>query len=216
MVVVGLAAWSIYAARKRREELSRLAKSRGLHFDPGRNYGYDAEFPGFSCLQRGSRRYAYNILSGEWDDRQFLGFDYHYATHSTDSKGRRKTHHHHFSAVILGSDVPLEPLFLRPEGFFDKLKEFVGFDDIDFESTEFSKAFYVKAADRKWAFDVIHQRTMEFLLASPRFHMEFGERWVIAHDRSRFSVEEFSRATDVIRGVLDRLPDYIKKQQRGD
>ena len=59
--------------------------------------------------------------------------------------------------------------------------EFFGFDDIDFESDEFSREFCVKAADRRWAFDVIHQATMEFLLAAPRFTIELAGPRVMAY-----------------------------------
>jgi len=120
-------------------------------------------------------------MEGTWSDRHLLAFDYHYETHSTDSKGHRRTNHHHFSAVILASALPLKPLFIRAEGFFDKLTEFVGFDDIDFESAEFSRKFYVKAKDRRWAYDVIHARTMEFLLSMPRFTIQFDRNNVIAN-----------------------------------
>ena len=54
---------------------------------------------------------------------------------------------------------PLEEFFGPPFG------EFFGHDDIDFESAEFSRNFYVKSSDRKWAFDILHARAMEFLLA---------------------------------------------------
>ena len=40
---------------------------------------------------------------------------------------------------------------VRPEHVFDRLASFLGFDDIDFESVEFSKRFMVKFADRKFA-----------------------------------------------------------------
>ena len=46
-----------------------------------------------------------------------------------------------FSTIVVESDVVLEPLFIRPERLFDKVKEFVGIDDIDFESAEFSRKF---------------------------------------------------------------------------
>ena len=213
VLILGIAAYGWYAAKKRREAMTAWAAARGLSFDPARRHGVDDAFPAFDCLRRGRNRYAYNTLEGAWGDRRFTGFDYHYETQSTDSKGHRRTTHHRFSAVILTSSVPLKPLFVRPEGFFDKVTEFFGIDDIDFESAEFSRAFYVKAPDKRWAYDVIHQRTMQFLLDNPRFSMKFDAGRVIAWRSSRFKVEEFAAAADVVAGLLDNLPDYVVQQQ---
>lgn len=173
----------------------------------------DSRFAAFDCLRQGQDRYAYNLTQGQWANRPYVGFDYHYETTSTDSKGRSRTHNHYFSAVILESEIPLKELFIRPEGFFDKLTEFFGYDDIDFESAEFSRKFYVKARDKRWAYDVIHQRTMEFLLARATFTIKFDRRRVIAYRGSKFKPLEFEQAAEVIRGILDLLPEYLKKQQ---
>ena len=176
----------------------------------------DSRFRNFSCLRKGSRRYAYNILEGDYSGYPCLTFDYHYETYSTNSKGRRRTRHHRFSSIILGSRVPLKPLFIRTEGFFDKITEFIGIDDIDFESAEFSRTFFVKADDRRWAFDVIHQQTMEFLLAAPRFTIQFERNHVMAFRTSKFKAPEFEQAVETIKGILDRLPEYVIRQQTGE
>ena len=152
-------------------------------------------------------------MHGKWADHDFVGFDYHYETYTHTSKGGRQTQHHYFSAAILSSPVLLKSLFVRPEGFFDKLTEFFGFDDIDFESAEFSRKFYVKSPDKKWAYDVIHQRTMEFMLASPQFSLQFSGNAVIAWRGSTFKTTDFEQAAELIKGILDRLPDYVLKQQ---
>lgn len=215
ILFVVLAIYGSYASKKRREELSAWAASKALRFSPDRQRGLDDRYPQFPCLRQGSNRYAYNCMSGDWGGRGFLAFDYHYETHSTDSKGRQQTHHHHFSVVILDSKVPLKPLLIRPEGFFDKVKEFFGADDIDFESAEFSRKFFVKAPDRRWAYDVIHARTMEFLLGFPQFRVEFSPTCVIANRANCFRPEEFQHAAEVIAGLLDRLPEYLVRQQMG-
>lgn len=218
VVVIGFLAYLGHLAeKKRREELRTWAASLGLSFSEARDSGMDDRFPEFDCLREGSRRYAYNIARGTWNGRGLLAFDYHYETYSTDSKGNRTTTHHHFSAAIIEPDFPLKPLFIRPEGFFDKVKASFGFDDIDFESAEFSKKFFVKADDRKWAYDVIHARTMEYLLASPKLAIEFDTTSIIVYEHGthrRWTPQEFEKHAGVVHGVLDRLPDYVVQQQR--
>lgn len=214
LVIFGI--WySHVQARKRREAMAAWARSMNARFDPSRDHAMDSRYREFGCLHKGNDRYAFNIVHGWRGERVMLAFDYHYETESRDSKGRRTTTDHYFSAVVIDSKLPLRPLVIRPEGFFDKIGEFFGFDDIDFELNEFSRKFYVKAPDRKWAFDVIHQETMEFLLGMPKFTLEFYRGDIIAHNGSRFSIEEFNQAIAVIEGVLDRLPDYLLREMKG-
>ena len=93
-----------------------------------------------ACTQ-GDSRYAYNLIQGPLGRAGDVGVRLP-LLHRVSGKNRQT---HVFSAVILDSDVVLQPLFIRPEGFFDKISEFFGADDIDFESAEFSRRFYVKA-----------------------------------------------------------------------
>ena len=77
---------------------------------------------------------------------------------------------------------------------------------------EFSNRFYVKSPDRKWAYDVIHQATMEFLLANPTFHLQFSGRHVIAYRNEKFTIADFTAAIAVIEGMIDRFPEYLIRE----
>jgi len=215
VVIVG-AVFAHRAAKKRQAALLVWSVQNGLSYDRDEDRSLEDRFPLHKCLREGSKRYAENVMEGQSDGRGVCAFDYHYETYSTDSKGHRQTNHHHFSAVVLDSGLPLESLFIRSESFLDKITEFVGYDDIDFELTEFSNKFYVKAPDRKWAYEVLHQGTMEFLLESPRFTLEMAGPWLMARRTGRFKAEQFSEALGVAAGILDRLPRYLLKQLKGE
>jgi hypothetical protein len=201
--------YGIYASGHRRKELAAWAMSKGLNFTPERDSSFQDRYPSFDCLRKGDSRYAYNIMAGTFAGRELLGCDYHYATGS----GKSRTQHH-FSLVIIKSPILLEPLFIRPENFFDKLTELVGFNDIDFESAEFSKKFYVKSPNKKWAYDIIHPRMMEFLLASPEFPIQFDSLSVILYRGTTFSPQDFDDATNLINGIFERIPDYVIQNQK--
>jgi hypothetical protein len=142
-----------------------------------------------------------------------MAFDYHYETHSTDKDGHRQTHHHHFSAAIIQSAFPLRQLTIRPEGFLDKVTAFFGAEDIDFESAEFSRRFFVKSPDRRWAYDVIHTRAMEFLLAHPGYSIEFAGDMAFICNARTWDVREIDAALGVTGELLDLIPEYVRKQQ---
>jgi len=213
--VGGLGYLSHRKQKQRRLAIEAWAARTGLSFRADRDRGVERRFPPFSCLRTGDDRYAYNLAEGNKDGRGVCAFDYHYETHTTNSKGQRQTHTHRFSAVVVTTDLPLRDLSVRPEGFFDRITEALGFDDIDFESSEFSRAFFVKASDRRWAFEVLHQATMEFLLAAPRFTIEMAGPWVLVRRGSCFRPEEFDPAIGVAVGILDRLPRYLVKELKG-
>ena len=209
LIVITVAVYAAGASARRRKMLAAWARSRGLSFDPSKDRSMDGRFSAFDCLRRGHSRYAYNVMRGTCAKLDVTAFDYHYATGS----GKNRSDYH-FSAVVAAAPLPLKDLYIRREGIFDKVTEFFGLDDIDFESAEFSRRFYVKAPDRKWAYDVIHQRAMEFLLRSPRCSIQFAERQVIAWRDTARKPQDFAATADVLAGLLDLLPDYLVQQQR--
>jgi hypothetical protein len=165
--------FSYQAQQRRVAELSQFAAARGWQFDSSNDYSHDERYGYFSLFSTGDDRYAYNTIRGALDvEGRTLGVqmgDYHYETtsRSTDSKGHTTTttHHHQLSYLILETPHGEMPaLFIRREGFFDKIAGFLGFDDIDLESAEFSDRFKVKSPDKRFAYDVLHPRMMEFLL----------------------------------------------------
>jgi hypothetical protein len=58
----------------------------------------------------------------------------------------------------------------------------------------------------------MHQETMEFLLGSPHFYLDFRDRYVIAYRKRPFKVADFEAAIQVITGILDRLPASVVQE----
>lgn len=203
-VFIVIVVFSILAAEKRRKALRAWAMQNGLRFDRSKRRDLDDRFPQFQCLRRGNHRYAYNQSHGRWGEYDFHGFDYHYTTGSGKNRST-----HIFSAVILTGSLDLKPLIVRPEHWGDKLGSFFGWDDIDFESAEFSRRFYVKSPDRKWAYDVLHARTIENLLVGPVYSFQFDGPSIIIWRGKRFEPHEFSEAVGYVLGVVEALPDYV-------
>lgn len=215
-LIIGVFVWGFVQSAKRRKELTAWSASKGLSFDGGRQSGYDSLFDGFNCLCQGNNRYAYNVMEGAWSGRPIVAFDYHYETYTTNSKGQRETHDHVFSAVTIDSGLPLKPLLIRHEGLFDKIAGFLGMEDINFESAEFSRKFFVKSSDRKWAYDVLPARTLQLLLDSPVFTIEFAGSQVMAHRDCAFAAVDFEAATGLVTGILNGFPGYLVKDLSGE
>jgi hypothetical protein len=207
--VIGGAIYSVIANRKRREEIFGLAARLGLNFSAENDPGLADRFGFLDKLAQGSNRYAFNVLSGDYRQNQVLVFDYHYETHSTDSKGNRQTHHHYFSFFILLLPAQFPELKITREGLLSKIAQALGYEDIDFESAEFSRTFCVRSKDRKFAYDVCHAQMMEYLLANRDLSIEIeGSALALAFD-TRLSASEIEANLDRLLEIRLRLPEYL-------
>jgi hypothetical protein len=217
-VIIGLIIYSYYAAKKRREDLARLAAELGLEFDADDPFDIAETYSAFEFINEGHGQYAYNVLHGRMGRWHVKAFDYVYYTteHSTDSQGHSTTREesHYFSAVLFDTDSHFRQLLIRPETFMDKIAAAVGFDDINFESAEFSKTYYVTSSDKKFAYDVIHPRMMEFLLQDPSWTVQLDGRTVMACRGSTLEVDEFRDALQLVDSFLKLLPKYLWEQMR--
>ena len=205
---VAIAVYSWYAAEQRRKALAALAGSWGFRWEGGGDpFGIEERYGAFSALARGRSRAASNVFHGTRNGRPVICFDFKYVTGS----GKNRTTHH-LSGAILDLGVRTPSLYVRPEGFFDKIAELVGFDDIDFESAEFSRTFLVKSDNRKFAFDVFHARAMEYMLALPkRYTMELNGGLVVVHNDRTWDPAQFDGAIRQVEGLVDLFPEYLQR-----
>jgi hypothetical protein len=207
IVVAAIAVYAYYSSQQRKKVLAALAAAWGFSWDDGDPFGIEDRYEAFHAIGRGHSRRAYDVFHGNRKGRAMVCFDYRYTTGSGKSQST-----HHLSGTSIRYGYPFPNLVIRPEGFFDKVAEFVGFDDIDFESAEFSKAFYVKSDNRKFAFDLFHARAMEYMLAQPqRFAMEFRGDTMLITDDSTWSPKEFETAIAQVEGLLDLMPEYLRR-----
>ena len=197
------------AAKRRREALGALAVRLGLRFSPEKDYGMDDRYRFLDALRQGSNHYAFNILSGNYEGYEILVFDYHYETHSTDSKGRRQTHHHYFSFFILTLEISCPELTITKEGFMSKIAQSLGFDDIDFESHEFSRRFCVRSKDKKFAYDVCNGKMIDHLLGNRDLSIEIeGSAMALSFNR-RLDAPQIEYNLSRLLEIRQLMPEYL-------
>jgi len=204
--------WGIYAGKKRRDAMSMLAEQLGLHFYPERNYQMAKQFSFLDKLDQGSNRYAYNIIEGQYEGHHVKVFDYHYETYSRDSEGRRRTHHHHFSFFILNIGQSFPELTIAKEGILSKIAQAAGYDDIDFESHEFSRRFVVRSRDKKFAYDFCNARMIDYLLGMQDIELEVDATSLALAFNRRLKVEEIEPRLRQLAEIRSLMPDYLFNQ----
>jgi hypothetical protein len=200
--------WGAIQARKRQEGLFALSQRLNLGFDPGENYQIAGRFEFLKELAQGDNRYATNVLSGNYQQNEILAFDYHYETY-TQTKNGRQTQHHWFSFFILTLPAFFPDLTIRRENFFTKVAEVFGYDDINFESAEFSKTFCVRSPDRKFAYDVCNAQMIEYLLANRDLSVEIENNVLALAFTTRLSPEQIETNLQRLVEIRTRLPEYL-------
>ncbi len=208
----GYLAW--LAEKKRREALAALAARLGWSFDPSPDRDHDEQYAHFEIFRRGHSRVARNTLTGEMDVagrrcRAKMGdFRYKVTRHSGKSTSTRSYSFSYLIVHLPWADVP--DLLVRREGMFDKIAGVLGFDDIDFESAEFSRRFHVKSALKRFAYGVIDARMMEYLLAgdAPTVDIE-NARCCLSDGSRRWDPQQFEQTLAWLAGFFDRWPDHV-------
>ena len=221
-LVIVLMVVGVIQAKKRREAFGLLASQRGWTYAE-RDDRWTDVFDG-SPFGLGHNRKAGNVLSGQYDGRPFIAFDYVYYTTetSTDSEGRtsRREVSHNFG--IVGLDMvnelgnrPFPTLCVTPEGLFGRMIGRLTDRDIELESEDFNRAFTVHCEDRKFASDILHPRLMETLLAHYRdLDWRFDHSWIVTIGTGSNDLVDTQRAMDALATIIATVPDFVW-QDRG-
>ena len=196
--------------KKRLEALSRLAAELGFVFEPDKDTTRrGGRYDQIDLLTKGSNRFTQNHLVGQVEGRQVIACDFHDETYSNNHKGHRQTHHHYFGIVFIEIPLRMSQVCIRGENILDKLAGALGFEDIDFESAEFSRRFHVSAKERKFAYDLIHPRAMEYLLDHDSYSWEFDGTVIALYQSSRFKPEAIQSAIQTAIGFIPLIPEYV-------
>ena len=205
LAVIAGVIWSYFAAKKRRDMLRQFALENGFDFtaSPG---DVHRKYQIFNPLDAGHSRSSQNLIHGRRGDLEWEMFDYRYVTGSGKS---RTTHRYGIAAARI--PLALMPLTIRPENFFDRIAAAVGFDDINFESEEFSRSYHVKCSDRKLAYDIIHPQMIEYLMGVSRIEWQFAGNLVLLHRSGTYEPDELIHAMKLVEGFMERVPEFVRQ-----
>jgi hypothetical protein len=213
LAFVAFAAIGIYAfmqEKKRKEAIRLWALHHGFSSGSSDHISMHQLYSGIGLFSKGHSRSAGRLYSGHYGGYPVLMTDYKYVTGS----GKNRSTHRH-GVVILSCDFPTMPLFIRRENVLDKVGGAFGRGDINFESSEFSDKFYVKSSDKKWAYDVIHSGTIDYLLRAPSFSVEFGFKEIVIYKNGYFDGPKYDQALDMAVKLRRLIPEYLVEKMKG-
>jgi hypothetical protein len=206
-VAIGIAAYSYYAKKKRREDFALVAKQLGMEYWPADPFGLLSE--PFVLFGKGDGQGIENVLAGTYQGVDSKAFDFWYYEESTDSQGHRTKTYSRFDCVIMPIDAACSPMTVDNENLLTRLADALSFHDIEFESEDFNEAFNVKSADKKFANDFVDARMMAWLLQyGPGTSFEtMGDRLMCF--RHKLGPMEIVTLLGLSRSFLDHVPRVV-------
>ena len=196
--------------KKEQDAFARQAAAWGFQYYAEDPWGLAKRYENtFDFFKEGSSRKAANILAGQMDGRDVLAFQYSYTTGSGDNQTTWN-----YSAAILELPIQAPHLRLRGENLFDKVAAWVGHDDINFESAEFSRRYHVACDEPKFAHDFFHPRLIEYLLACGQCPgIETRGTLLVLYDVEQTGVERLVRLVEIGRHLIGSIPDYVRHER---
>jgi hypothetical protein len=206
-IFYGVKAFLAHQERMRQARLD-LARRLGLAYEPTPTEPLLSYFQGLQVLPKGHRQYIRHVFRGLYRGLELRCFEYVYVTRHRDSKGNTSESHHPVAVAVGNIHERYPRLTMVPEHLGHKLWDALGGDDIDFESAEFSRKFWVKCDDRKFAYDLVHARAMDHLLAPGWRHWEVHGGVVCLSNPGRLRLEEIPHNLDRLLAFVEMIPSF--------
>jgi len=189
---------------KRRKAMSAIAEKLHLSFYRGKERGIIRKYSFINKFHRGRNKYASNSLYGQYRGHEVNVFDYHYTT--GHGKNRK---HHRLSFFLIEIPVVFPELTIVPEDVFSKIGQAIGYDDIDFESHEFSRKFCVRSKDKKFAYDFCNAKMIDYLLSNNELSIEVENNVLAIYFNRRLAPEHIEKNLNHLIEIRSLMPDYL-------
>ena len=201
-IIMGGVFWFAWRMRQKKIAAYRAwAAQYGFHYEPRDDSvtAFSSEDP----FNIGRARQGIDVFRGRYKNMHIVFFQYNYTTGSGKNS---QTHSNQVVAIGLPAARPL--LDISQENAFSKRFQ----KDIDFENQRFNDTFRVKSPNRRFAFDVIHARTMEWMLADQRamsYSWRFEGPWLMTFRSGPLKLEEVFFYADFLIDVYSQVPRHV-------
>jgi len=213
VVVLGTGSFMVsrYLHRKRVAELTSWAHTNGWAYAEDAGELVD-RFVG-APFGLGFGRKASHLLRTTMGGRPVVAFEYQYKERQGSGKDER-TVTYTFEIVATTTPASRPTLQITQEHLGTRLLNAVGLDDLQLESEEFNRTFRVSSDDAKFAYDVLHPRTMEWMLADTRARelpVRFERSDILTWDSGRLNPQRAAWAATYLLDLVDRVPQFVWK-----
>ena len=190
-------------------ETKEMADRLGLRFDPEQNYVLADDYAFLPHLAQGGNRYAFNVLSGHYRQAEVLAFDYHYEISGKGADHELSSTHCYLTMVALLLSGYFPKLHIAPGGFLSKIAGVLDWEDIHFESAEFTRAFCVRCKDKRFAYEVCNPRVIEYLLENCDLNIQIQNCVLALVSDTQWPAKQVEYNLERLVEIRSRLPEYL-------
>ncbi len=187
MLLLGVGVWYLnnQMEKRRTERWRQVADEMGFAFDPKPAPGFLSRFPTFQLFTQGHSRTVKNLMQGTALGLELDIFDYSYVTGG--GKSRQTWLQTVLAFEIDGTELP--SFSMRPESVFDKIGQWFGYQDIDFEShPRFSRSYLLRGQREDAIRELFQDPVLEYFEESTGCCTEGGgNRLVYYRSRQRIA-----------------------------
>ncbi|TCP57068.1 hypothetical protein EV191_1011020 [Tamaricihabitans halophyticus] len=212
VLLAGYMVWQWQHNKKKIAHFTQVAQQRGWQYRP-KDSSVLGRFRGSPFNSRGHSRRARHVFSGQHRGKPFCCYEYTYKV-TSGSGSNRRTQTYYFRIASVSTPATRPTLEISKEGWGSKMLDFVGVRDLQLESVEFNKAFKIKTENDKFAYDVLHPRTMEWMLHDPRAPetpVRFENGGLVTWERGKFDLEWMQPRLDYLCEFVERVPEFVWK-----
>lgn len=166
-------------------------------------------FTGWKPFCRGHAQTVTNILVKRENEMDWYLFDLSCQVSSGESTATEQ-----YGIVVARVPYALPALGLFRESLSEHLADILCHREVQFESAEFNKRYFVSCSDRKAAFDLIHPETIDWLMTTPIVDWQMAGPFVVVYKEGVCSVQESQRLKAAVQGFIERIPEYVRTERR--
>jgi len=194
------------AEKKRREAFSTWALKNDWRYDHRKNATRQHPYGFLDRLQVGHSRSSSHHLEGKWGAFDATAFCFRYTTGS----GKHQQQHS-LGVVLIRVEEFFPELRIYPENMLARFGQFLGFEDIDLDSVEFSNAFTVRSSDKKLAYDFCNTDMMTYLLGFRSTAMELEGNTMALFVNRYLKPQDVEDMLAHLVEIRRRMPGYLFK-----
>lgn len=172
----------IWNSAKRKQEMQQFSADINWSYDEIGNPGIIKQLEQFKLFKFGSSRKIKNLIYRQELQTSYQIFDYQYEINTG------KSSHVYRQSVFFGDSklLSLPQFYQKPEDFLEKLMQFLGLDDIDFEKfPEYSDKYHLKGEFESVIRYYFSEDILTLLSNQFRLHMEGMNYYFILYQNKK-------------------------------
>jgi hypothetical protein len=169
-------------------------------------------FSQFEPFGKGHSQEVSHLITGRKETIDWYFFDYTYKITTSNGKSTSTTTYRNGMFAIR---VPFlfPTMSLSQESFLHRVGEFFGSREVEFESDDFNRRYFVKSSDEKATYDLIHPQMMDYLMSIPVLNWQMSGPFLMIYQTRYLTADDIRSSMQIIEGFLQQIPGFLQEDR---